>query len=328
MTAEPPWVKAALDVLSGARDNPTSSADYPPPTSSVDLADKSGLSAPSFPDVLRKNVLGEYSLDMSTLVYTTTSKENLGFAFGPLTSLYHRYPAFRKGTTCPQCPQPLWGFPEAFGYLKRCTSCNTRATRFRRAIARGDRIDNAQRHLKKSTRWVTLTVPNYDDPLEGLAHMKKLYRNFRQQKEFKQRVAGTLDFWEWTMHRTYHSLPPQWMWGGDDVQSEAHHHDKEYNVHYHGLWVGDYWKHSKLLDCWRHGGARISAVGSRRKRLNYCISYAKKQDMLGIRSQQLTGCLYGRVYVEIESALRRAEELSNAGGAHGSTEPGKRGSQE
>ena len=140
--------------------------------------------------------------------------------------------------------------------------------------------------------------------------MKKLFRNFRQQKEFKQRVAGTLDFWEWTVSESdSESSPPAGGGGGDESSSAT---PQRFNVHYHGLWVGDYWEHSQLLKAWGNGGARISAVGSRRKRLNYCISYAKKQDMLGIRSQQLTGCLYGPAYVEIESALKRAEELSNA----------------
>ena len=322
MTALPPWVMAGLKVLDGGLDNLTSSdlASRVPSDRTGDLrrstlADKSGLSAPSFPAVLRRPVWhpNGFCFDMSTLVYTSTSKgapwKPWEVPYGPLVSPFTRYPEHRAWKTCRQCPQPLYE-PSVFGFTKRCTSCNTQAMRFRRAIARGDRIDVAQRYLKKSTRWVTLTVPNYSDPIEGLAHMKKLFRNFRQTREFQKRVSGTLDFWEWTVSSSDgDSIPPAGS-GGDNESSPAS--PQSFNVHYHGLWVGDYWKHSDLLKSWGHGGARISSVGSRRKRLNYCISYAKKQDALGIRAQQLTGCLYGRAYVEIESALKQAVELSNA----------------
>lgn len=163
-----------------------------------------------------------------------------------------------------------------------------------------------------SSRWVTLTMPNFSCPAEGLKVMKKLFRNFRQTKAYQSHTIASADFWEWTVSRQFHSLPPQWMWGGDDG-SAGHPHDLDYNVHYHGFWIGDYWEQSDLLKKWGHGGARISATGGRRKRLNYLIHYAKKQHELGIRCQQLTGCLYGPAFADVESAHKLADVLSDAG---------------
>lgn len=140
---------------------------------------------------------------------------------------------------------------------------------------------DASAWFDKRIRWVTLTMPNFDCPIEGLTQMKKIYRNFRHRKKFQSKVVGTADFWEWTKNES----------------------DGSFNVHYHGFWVGDYWEQSDLLEEWAVGGARIEGVRGYRKRLNYLISYAKKQHELGIRCQQLTGCLFGSAHAVLKSQL-------------------------
>ena len=303
MTALPTWVSVAMDVLADGRD--------PPPL-------ESGLPPSAHPDILHRPLYhpNGFVLDMSTLVSTSTSKGAPSFAFGPLNNNWFRYPAFRKTKSCcPKCPQPLL-FPEVFGYLKRCTSCGTKARRYSRAQEKLRKINTVESFTGLSSRWVTLTMPNFGDPAEGLKVMKKLFRNFRQTKGYQSKVIASCDFWEWTHSATpLPNISPSGERGGND-SSSAPPSEGSYNVHYHGFWIGDYWKQSDLLKKWRHGGARISDTGGPRKRLNYLIHYAKKQHELGIRCQQLTGCLYGSAFVDVELALTLADELSTAVGVH------------
>ena len=144
-------------------------------------------------------------------------------------------------------------------------------------------------------RWVTLTVPNEPDRDAGLSKLKERFRRFSRTKLFNQHVIGGVSFYEWTQS------PDKGDW----------------NVHYHGLWVGDYWPHETLLAEWQGnsgvGGARIEGSGSTRKRINYCVSYAKKQTGTGLRLSQPFGCLYGTALAEIESALKLLDESSIAG---------------
>lgn len=137
------------------------------------------------------------------------------------------------------------------------------------------------KHFDKRVKWVTLTLPNYKDSLSGLADLKKKIKNFRRKNEFQEKVIGGADFFEWTVSP-----------------------DGTYNVHYHGLWIGDFWKQEKLMQSWGHGGARIEDASNAKKRVNYCVSYSKKQQMLGIRSQQRHGCLYGFVFHALNDYLQ------------------------
>jgi hypothetical protein len=121
-------------------------------------------------------------------------------------------------------------------------------------------------------RFITLTLPNYQEALPGLADLKKKVKNFRRSKNFKSNVAGGVDFYEWTVAS-----------------------DGSYNVHYHGIWVGSYWKHADLLDSWSHGGARIELVKKRHEAadtVRYCTKYLTKMKEFGLRSKQKFGSFY------------------------------------
>ena len=131
-------------------------------------------------------------------------------------------------------------------------------------------------------RFVTLTVPNYQDYTRGLQDLKKKVRNFRHTKAYQEKVIGSCDFYEWTQAS-----------------------DGSYNVHLHAIWLGKFWKQSDLLDSWKHGGARIELVKRKMKNskveyqepinrvTKYIVNYVKKMDTQGIRCQQRTGVLYG-----------------------------------
>ena len=213
-----------------------------------------------------------------TLVYTITSKEEI---FHISNKPYFIWPSQRSYWTCELCPQPLGRTVEAFGYLKRCRECNTTATRYKRAKRLVKDIGNMSKHFGMKPKWITLTLPNYNEPLEGLADLKKKVRKFRHSKEYQEKVIGSADFYEWTEST-----------------------DGTYNVHYHAIWIGNYWKQKDLMKAWKHGGARIEDCGSQKKRVNYCVSYAKKQAALGIRTSQRTGCLYGPVFHALNKYLQ------------------------
>lgn len=221
-------------------------------------------------------------LSSGTLVYPITSKEDW-FSFFTQSN-YDRFPDLRGYWSCNRCPQPLRSISEIGIYQKRCKSCNTKATRYKRAKRLSNDIENVSLHFGMKVKWITLTLPNYNDPLEGLADIKKKVKKFRQKDEFQKKIIGGADFYEWTSRETDEGL--------------------SYNVHYHGLWIGNYWKQSELMQTWKHGGARIEDASNTVKRLRYCVSYTKKQQMFGIRSQQRFGCLYGTVFHALDEFLQ------------------------
>ena len=277
MTAVPSWVRAA----DNARYQPVSRADNDGPLSAFAGAFEGSISDNYLEIKAQEIVFGQWALTsnkLGTLVYTITSKEEI---FHISSKPYHIWPSQRSYWTCELCPQPLGRTPEAFGYLKRCTKCNTEATRFKRAKRLVNDMDKIGTLVLMGTRWITLTLPNYKNHLEGLADLKKKIRKFRHSNEFKEHVVGGADFYEWTVSS-----------------------DGTYNVHYHGLWIGNYWKHKDLMKAWKHGGARIEDAGSTKKRVNYCVQYAKKQAVLGIRTSQRFGCLYGPAFHALQKYLQ------------------------
>lgn len=273
MTVVPPWVEAALAV-DNVSDNQHSSAK-------ADNARLSDLSERTF----------ELNISLETLhcslAYTITREGQIPVSI--CLTPYYQYPMFRSYWTCQLCPQPLGRLPEVFGWLKRCRECNRKAQRKKTANRKVDRIDLASKFTGCGVRWVTLTMPNVEDRTLGLSTLKKRFKALRRRAAYSSKVIGSADFYEWT-------------------QNEE---DNSWNVHYHGLWIGDYWKQEDLQNEWGYI-VHIANAGSRRKRVNYCVHYAKKEQELGIRASQLTGCLYGPAYAELESQVTLLETLSDA----------------
>ena len=173
-------------------------------------------------------------------------------------------------------------------YTKRCKECSSRMRTWTRSKKLSTLITAVAEINKKKLRFVTLTLPNYDCYEFGIKDLKKKVRNFRYTRTYQEKVIGSADFYEWT---------------------EAS--DGTYNVHYHAIWIGDYWAHDDLLDTWSHGGARIELVknvmkGTRERRqapaervLRYVMNYVKKMDRQGLRCQQRTGILYGDQNIKV-----------------------------
>ena len=263
---EPPWVKSAREIP--------------------------GLDLPLDPTVTQ-----------STVVSPLTSKEAkpkrpwyiAGFTCDACPNKYRPHIA-RNGATIRaqswdwESSEIVWGSawiaddPQSLAthYTKRCKKCSTRMRTWTRSKKLSTLITAVAEINNKKLRFVTLTLPNYKEIDYGIKDLKKKVRNFRYTKAYQKKVIGSADFYEWT---------------------EAS--DGTYNVHYHAIWIGDYWGHDDLLDTWSHGGARIELVknimkGSREKRqapaervLRYVMNYVKKMDRQGLRCQQRTGILYG-----------------------------------
>lgn len=288
MTAFPSWVKSALTIDGLGIDNDRLSARPQDPAEPVEdrfPADNGTLSALDY-------VISQHWSGQCRLAYTITSKDARD-ALTLNTSLYYRHPQWRGWWTCPKCPQPLYTPPEVYGYLKRCTQCNTYVVMRRRMNRLLDDIKTVETVFSKETRWVTLTVPNEPDLHEGIKKLKARLRRFYRTKSFRCKVIANVDFFEAT-------------W------SDEH---QDWNVHVHSLWTGDYWAQSDLLSKWQaygRGGARIESTGNRKKRLNYCIHYSKKQKLQSIRAQQRRGCLYGSALVEVKSLATLQDEFGTA----------------
>ncbi len=239
----------------------------------------------------------------STLVSPLTSKE-----------VKKSRPWYQAGFTCEKCPErnrphlrrngdmvPVEKFdlnvnkiipvstwmpsePERYVTLftKRCKECSRQMRIWSRSKKLADQITITAKYNFKRLRFVTLTLPNYQDVEFGLKDLKKKVRNFRYTKAYQDKVIGSADFYEWTTAS-----------------------DGTFNVHYHAIWIGDYWAHDDLLDTWQHGGARIELVkdvmkNTKKRRqpaatrvLKYVMNYVKKMDRQGLRCQQRTGALYG-----------------------------------
>ena len=183
------------------------------------------------------------------------------------------------GFTCNWCPHACkpheeTSIPGGWVNTERCKTCNTEACSYYRAKALAREIIDIKIELGKYARFVTLTLPNYQDWRIGLADLKKKVRNFRHTQVFKSKVLGGVDFYEYT------------------TASDGTH-----NVHYHGIWIGDYWKQDNLLQSWKHGGARIELIKKKYEEANtvrYCTKYVHKQKIQGIRCQQKFGAMYNR----------------------------------
>lgn len=276
MTALPAFVQSALDV---------------PGLSLSDVATGATTSEPMLSDI--DYAIRPHWSNQCRLAYTITSKEYREQALSLQPSLFFAHPEWRGWWTCPKCPQPLYTPPEVYGFLKRCTQCNTYTQTRRRMNRLLDDIRLVERVLSKETRWVTLTVPNEPDLHDGLKKLKARLSKFYRTKSFRCKVVANVDFFEAT-------------W------SPEH---QDWNVHVHSLWTGDYWTQSDLLSEWQaygRGGVRIEATGSRKKRLNYCIHYSKKQKLQGIRAQQRRGCLYGSALVDVKSLATLQDEFGTA----------------
>ena len=192
----------------------------------------------------------------------------------------------------------LWEGPSFYcnkcrpvGVWIRCRVCEREKARWRRAVVLAEDMTWVSRHLKKSIRFVTLTLPNVEDVQQGMVDIKRKVKNLRRSTAFGGKVVGGSDFYEYTVAE-----------------------DGSFNVHHHGLWIGNYWKQADLTAAWniRGGGHTwISAIrrGKRgtKRMVGYGVKYATKQAELGIRSRARFGCLYGAAFAELESARRDAE---------------------
>ena len=281
MTALPAYVQSALSIdglsLSGSCDPPASGRITEPEPSLSDLD-----------YAIRPHWSGQ-----CRLAYTITSKEYREMALTLRPNLFFAFPEARGWWVCPRCPQPLYTPPQLYGWLTRCNDCNAYAQMRKNLKILLSDIQLVEQVLSKSTRWVTLTVPNEPDLHDGIKNLKSRLSRFYRTKAFKQKVVANVDFFEAT-------------W------SDEH---QDWNVHVHSLWVGDYWRQSDLLSKWQaygRGGVRIESTGSSRKRLNYCLHYSKKQKLHGIRAQQRRGCLYGSALVDVKSLAMLLEELEIA----------------
>jgi len=186
-----------------------------------------------------------------------------------------------KGPTfyCSRCSLVTW---------HRCRECEREKARWLRARKLAEDLTAVSRHLKKSIRFITLTIPNQSDPAAGVILMKSMVKKLRRRVGFKEHVVGGSDFYEYT--RTKNG----------------------YNVHHHGLWIGDYYKQEELTKDWGEGHVWITAIrrgkkGTKRM-VNYAVKYTTKQAELGIRARQRFGCLYGPAFAELNLALSAAEQ--------------------
>lgn len=189
----------------------------------------------------------------------------------------------------------LWEGPSFYcnkcrpvGAWHRCTICEREKARWRRAVKLADDLSRASKHLGKSIRFVTLTLPNVEDISSGMVDIKRHVKNLRRSKGFAGKVVGGSDFYEWTVAA-----------------------DGTFNVHHHGLWIGSYWKQADLTKAWGHGHTWITSIrrgkkGTKRM-VGYGVKYATKQAELGIRSRARFGCLYGSAFAELESQLKASE---------------------
>lgn len=175
---------------------------------------------------------------------------------------------------CNKCSMVVW---------ERCRECEREKARWLRAKALAKDLTAVSRFLGKSIRFVTLTIPNVDDPSQGIKKMKKMVRDLRRRVGFKAHVVGGSDFYEYTER------------------------DGSFNVHHHGLWIGDYWSHEHLTETWGEGHVWITAIrrGQRgtRRMVGYAVKYTTKQAELGIKARQRFGCLYGRAFAELDCHL-------------------------
>ncbi len=154
----------------------------------------------------------------------------------------------------------------------RCTTCNRLIKSWFRAGKLANEMINLAEELGMRMRFVTLTVPNYQDKHQGLADLKKKVRNFRYRDAFKAKVAGGCDFYEWT------------------TASDGTH-----NVHYHGVWIGKFWKQEDLTHEWGEGHTWIELIKKKHEAydtVRYATKYLNKQKEYGIRCKQKFGLLY------------------------------------
>ena len=267
------------------------------------LDEKLTLSEPPAPSWVRsaEQIPGvSYSTETeSTVVSPLTSKETrpwyiAGFTCDDCPNKYRPHLArngdiIRHQAFCLDSSQVVWKSawvaddPEQLSthFTKRCKECSNRMRTWSRSKKLADHITKTAEINFKRLRFVTLTLPNYDCVEYGIKDLKKKVRNFRYTQAYQDKVIGSADFYEWT---------------------EAS--DGTFNVHYHAIWIGDYWAHDNLLDTWKHGGARIELVknvmkNTKDKRqapakrvLRYVMNYVKKMDRQGLRCQQRTGALY------------------------------------
>jgi len=181
------------------------------------------------------------------------------------------------GYTCNHCfnaSRPHENIQEFGGYTNthRCTSCSREIKSWQRASLLADELIEFRNDRGTRLRFITLTLPNYEDALVGLADLKKKIKNFRRSIPFQAKVDGGVDFYEWTTAS-----------------------DGTKNVHYHGIWAGKFWKQGDLLDTWSHGGARIELVKARHEAadtIRYCTKYLTKMKEFGIRTKQKFGDFY------------------------------------
>lgn len=184
------------------------------------------------------------------------------------------------GFTCNWCPNELRytesvSQPSGYENTIRCTPCNTEATAYSRSRKLAKELIEIRKELDIRARFITLSLPNYQDKDEGLKDLKKKMRNFRHTQDFQNKVAGGVDFYEYTTAS-----------------------DGTYNVHYHGIWLGKFWKQADLMDSWKHGGARIELVKTKYEETNairYCVKYlAKARESGWARTKQKFGCMFNK----------------------------------
>lgn len=186
-----------------------------------------------------------------------------------------------KGPTfyCSRCSLICWD---------RCRECEREKSRWLRAKKLAHDLTAVSRHLKKSIRFVTLTFPNCSDPVAGIAALKKQVKDFRRRVGFKSHVVGGSDFYEFTET------------------------ENGFNVHHHGLWIGDYYGHAQLTEEWGAGHVWITAIRRGKKgtqrMVSYAVKYTTKQAELGIKARQRFGCLYGRAFAELDSVVNAPEQ--------------------
>ena len=183
------------------------------------------------------------------------------------------------GYTCNWCPNASAPVENMHSYMnfdntERCIHCSRMIKSWQRAGNLADEMIELAEHLGMRMRFVTLTVPNYTDKKAGLADLKKKVRNFRYREAFKAKVAGGCDFYEWTQAS-----------------------DGTHNVHYHGVWIGKFWKQEDLTHEWGEGHTWIELIKKKHEAydtVRYATKYLNKQKEYGIRSKQKFGELYKR----------------------------------
>ena len=232
---------------------------------------------------------------------------------GPVgyTEGYDDTPSIEGG--CRPCQfYGLDGFIPAVGcglpivYTSRCPDCQRGIKRW----MKGKKISADIEMLRSlddavSAAFVTLTIPNvllsppihHSDVVREIRRLKTEVAKWRRTSGVGDHFIGGFDFYEVT--------GCDFVAGTLDGVTEG---EISLNVHHHGVWVqGGFWKQAEMQEAWGRGIVHIKRVASTKQALRYLTSYAGKEPVRGVRTQERWGCCRGTVLSALRESVRQRE---------------------